>query len=216
MAARLRGMVAPGTPVIELGQAIDLEQFQPAPRDYSARPLRVVQVSRLVHAKGIFTANQAAKLAHESAQTFRVVGWEARRSPHLVAACPSLVFTGGTTLSGVVAELQQADVFVLPTIADSMPRAVLEAMACGLPVITTESSSYGHVIQHGENGFIVPEEDPGAIAAIIARLAEDGGLRERVGRAARATAEAHTWDAFEARFARALHGQLLPSLSPAV
>ena len=97
-----------------------------------------------------------------------------------------------------------------------MPRAVLEAMACGLPVITTESSSYGHVIQHGENGFIVPEEDPGAIAAIIARLAEDGGLRERVGRAARATAEAHTWDAFEARFARALHGQLLPSLSPAV
>jgi glycosyltransferase involved in cell wall biosynthesis len=78
--------------------------------------------------------------------------------------------------------------------AEGMARAVLEAMASGLPVITTAEAGYGGVIRDGENGFLVPARDPHAIADVLKRLAADPVLRADVGRAARASAEDLSWE----------------------
>lgn len=205
----VRAMVKPGTPILEIGQGVDPGTFvPPAIRDLSARRLRAIQVSRIAHGKGLTAANRAAGLARDSLERFRVLGWEAERAPLLARSCANLDLAGGTSHAHVVSELQAADVLVLPTLGDSMPRAVLEGMACGLPVITTHASGYDHLIRSGDNGFLVAPGDAEAIAALLARLAADGALRERIGRAARATAEANTWDALEERFRRALSGEL--------
>jgi glycosyltransferase involved in cell wall biosynthesis len=96
-------------------------------------------------------------------------------------------------LTGVVdgerkaALLRQADLLVLPTryANEAHPYVVLEAMAAGLPVVTTARGAIAETVRDGETGVIVPEGDVSAIAEAIARLAVDAPLRRRMSDAAR-------------------------------
>lgn len=205
IADRVRAIALPGMPIVPLGQGVDARFFTPRPRRATGEKLRVVQVSRVAYAKGIEIANVAAERASPWIERFDVAGWNVYSSAMLRKNSASLRFLGGLPAAGVRDLLQQADVFVLPTLADSMPRAVLEAMAVGLPVITTDCSGYQDLIEDGVNGFIVPAGDADAIAARLRVLKQDHDLRQRVGRAARATAELNTWERYEARFRSALH-----------
>jgi glycosyltransferase involved in cell wall biosynthesis len=213
MSRTVTPFLKPGAEVVEVGQGVDTRFFAPIGRESGDRPLRVVTVSRIAHGKGLSAANEIPPLAGKSISEFRVVGWDAARAPLLARSLPNLELLGGGPREKVLATLARADVMVLPTLGDSMPRAVLEAMACGLPVITTFESGYDHLIRHGENGFLVSAHDPEAIAALLKTLADDGELRARVGRAARATAEDNTWEHLEERFRRAFRERLLPLLT---
>lgn len=205
IADRVRAIAPPETPIVPLGQGVDAAFFTPRPRRDPGEKLRVVQVSRVAYAKGVEVADTAAKLASPWIESFDVAGWNVYSSAVLRKNSASLRFVGGLPAAGVRDLLQQADAFVLPTLADSMPRAVLEAMAAGLPVITTDCSGYQDLIEDGVNGFIVPAGDADAIAARLRVLSEDPDLRQRVGRAARATAELNSWERYEERFRSALH-----------
>ena len=86
-----------------------------------------------------------------------------------------------------LAELRaRSDVFVLPSWAEGLPAAGIEAMAAGLPVVATRSS--GLPVEHGDNGFLVPEGDPSALADAISRIVSDRSLRADMSRNARKTA----------------------------
>jgi glycosyltransferase involved in cell wall biosynthesis len=98
---------------------------------------------------------------------------------------------------------QQADVFVFPSLIEGMPLVVLEAMACGIPVITTTHGA-GELVRDGVDGFFVPIRDSEAIAARLEQLYGDPSLRERMGRNAREQALRHTWDAYAQRAADAV------------
>ena len=80
----------------------------------------------------------------------------------------------------------QADLFVFPTRGDCLPLAVMEALAAGLPVITTTVGALPEAVTHGETGWIVPPDDAGALADALAALAADGPLRARLAGQARA------------------------------
>lgn len=86
--------------------------------------------------------------------------------------------------------LAESPVFILPSTAEGMPMAVLEAMSWGLAVIATPVGGIPQVIQHDRNGLLVEPGDIDAIAAALLRLMSDPALRERLGTAARATIEA--------------------------
>ena len=79
---------------------------------------------------------------------------------------------------------------VLPTLADSFGLVQLEAMAAGIPVVTTRTA--GSVVRHGIDGLIVPERDPSALAEATAQIVEDRALRERMSIAARERARDYT------------------------
>jgi glycosyltransferase involved in cell wall biosynthesis len=70
---------------------------------------------------------------------------------------------------------------------DGIPNVLVEAMACALPVVTTPVSGIPELVRDGENGLLVPPDDPDALAAAILRLRGDAALRRRLGEAARAT-----------------------------
>lgn len=100
------------------------------------------------------------------------------------------------TLTGRVEEVapfyHAADVFALPSVARSEAFGIvqLEAMACGLPVVNTRlDSGVTYVSVDGVTGLTVPPADPGALAAALNTLLEDGALRARLGRAARLRVE---------------------------
>jgi glycosyltransferase involved in cell wall biosynthesis len=96
-----------------------------------------------------------------------------------------------------------ADVFVLPTLIEGMPLVVLEAMACGVPVITTTHGP-GEIVRDGVDGFFVPIRDHEAIAARLEQLYLDRPLREQMGHNARERALQYSWDAYARRAADAV------------
>lgn len=82
----------------------------------------------------------------------------------------------------------EADFFAFPTRGDCLPLAVMEALAAGLPVITTNVAALPEAVGHGETGLIVPTDDVHALTEAIGALATDGALRTRLGLAARQAA----------------------------
>jgi glycosyltransferase involved in cell wall biosynthesis len=82
-----------------------------------------------------------------------------------------------------------ADLFVLPSYREGMPRSVLEAMACGLPVVATNIRGSREEVVHGETGYLVPVRDPQALGKSVVSLAHHTELRSRMGRAGRKRAE---------------------------
>ncbi len=117
------------------------------------------------------------------------------------------------TLAGnqtnVVPWLQSMDVFALPSYAnEGVPQAILQAFACGLPVVTTAAGAIAEVAIDNETGLIVPMQDAAGLAQGLARLLDDADLRARLGGAALAQAHARhgidvMLDRMEAVFLRA-------------
>ncbi len=85
--------------------------------------------------------------------------------------------------------LANADVFVLPSLAEGLPMSVLEAMSWGIPVVTSPVGGIPEVVQDGFNGFLVLPTDISAIANALHRLVEDDSLRLQMGANARASVE---------------------------
>ena len=87
--------------------------------------------------------------------------------------------------------LRALDGFVLPSLWEGLPIAVLEAMAMGLPVVATAVNGTPEAVREGETGYLVPASDPDALARRMADLAADAGARARMGARAREIAREH-------------------------
>ncbi|MCW5939041.1 MAG: glycosyltransferase family 4 protein [Fimbriimonadaceae bacterium] len=92
----------------------------------------------------------------------------------------------------------EADIFVLPTLWEGMPLSILEAMAAGLPIVSTPCGP-SQVVRDGVDGFIVPDRDPEAIHAAVERLAKDPELRARMGASGRDRSKQYTWENYRAQ-----------------
>ncbi len=112
-------------------------------------------------------------------------------------------YIGQVPRSEVVREFISADIFVLPTLSEGCAVVHLEAMACGLPVITTPNC--GSVVRDGIDGFIVPIRDPQALADRIEQLLRDRHLRDEMSRNARQRAQEFTWEKYGDRILDAIH-----------
>jgi glycosyltransferase involved in cell wall biosynthesis len=86
---------------------------------------------------------------------------------------------------------QTADVFVLPSRMEGLPNALLEAMACGLPTISSLLPGVSEVIEHNTNGLLVPPDDREAISDAVLRLLENPDVAQRLGNAAHQTIMKH-------------------------
>src|SRR5207248_6706065 len=101
---------------------------------------------------------------------------------------PQVRFLG--IVDDVPAQLLQADIFVLPSQAEGLSNAVLEAMAHSLACIATNVGGTPDLMRDGDTGLLVPVNDIDRLAAALARLAADPGLREQLGQRARRQVEA--------------------------
>jgi glycosyltransferase involved in cell wall biosynthesis len=96
----------------------------------------------------------------------------------------SVVFAG--VRNDVVAVLQAADLVVLPSLeGENLPTVLMEAGACGRPVVSTNVGGIPDIVRHGTTGLLVPPADPAALAAAVNRLLRSPDERARMGRAAR-------------------------------
>ncbi len=105
-----------------------------------------------------------------------------------------VTFTGEVPYGEVGGYLHLCHLFVLPSIYEGLPLALLEAMAAGKPAIFTDIPSARRVLKHGEDVLLIPPGDSDALADAIHALASDGGLRRSLGDAARKTAYRYVFD----------------------
>lgn len=99
----------------------------------------------------------------------------------------SVQLPGWLSPEDTAAQLAAATIFALPSYAEGLPMALLEAMACGLAVVTTPVGGIPQVVQHHKNGLLVSPGDVPALAAEISRLLGEPNWRAHLGAAARAT-----------------------------
>lgn len=96
-----------------------------------------------------------------------------------------LVFAGYVSQDGVRNYLQQTDIFILPSFAEGVPVSLMEAMACGVPVLATYVGGVAELVVPEETGLLVPPADSRALSAAIARYFDDVELRRKVSRLGR-------------------------------
>ena len=105
-------------------------------------------------------------------------------------------FTGTVPHETVFSYLKSSDIMALPSTEEAFGIAYIEAMACALPVIGCEGEGPSDFVTDGETGYLVPPNDPAAIADILQQLSEDKNKREQVSEAAREYVLEHlTWEA---------------------
>jgi len=122
---------------------------------------------------------------------------------------------GAIPLDQLMPLYPQYDMFVLPTQpGEGIPRVLLEAMAAGLPVVTTDVSGIRSLVRHGENGVLIAESSAAALVDGITALAEDPSLRRRVIAGGYQTARAHTLERQAAEMMRAVTQRLGLQLHP--
>ena len=105
--------------------------------------------------------------------------------------CRALTFLGQVARNKIADEFAKADLFVLPSLAEGSATVTYEALALGIPVITTRAA--GSPVRDGVDGAIVPERAPEALADAIERIAEDRKLRESMSRSARCYGNRYNW-----------------------
>ncbi len=89
----------------------------------------------------------------------------------------------------VLSELYSTDIFVLPSLSEGMSNVLLEAMACGLPVVATCVGGNGDLIKDRHNGLLIPPKDSISLSEALLELLEDDELVQRLGKEARKTVE---------------------------
>ena len=119
--------------------------------------------------------------------------------PALRAECARLGLDDRVTFVGFTDDTArhygEFSVFAMSSRTEQMPIALVEAMACGLPVVATDVGDTRAVLAESNRELVVPPRDPAQLAAALDRLCADAGLRRRLGADNRAAAAAH----FEAR-----------------
>ena len=153
--------------------------------------------------KGIhYFAMAAEKLvARGRRYEFRVAG-NVQRSIANQKHCRCLTFLGRVPRVEMAREFAAADLFVLPSLAETGPEVNYEALACGVPVVTTPEARA--IVRDGIDGRIVPSRDPEALADAITEMIEDRQGRKRMSHAARERARDFTWERYGERLVGAL------------
>ena len=183
-----------------LGNGVDTELFKP-PKTRSDEKT-VLYTGRLYYNKGLLDLVKAAKhVLHRYPETSFVltgrgpIEGQLRRIIARLNISKNFRFTGFVEESTLIELYQSATVYVFPSYYEGLPTSMLEAMACGTPVVVTAINGILEVVKDGQNGFTVPVKDPMTMANAIARILSDNDLQERIGRAARVTIkEGFTWE----------------------
>jgi L-malate glycosyltransferase len=177
---------------------VDLQRFAPAPR--APGPVTIGTVKSLAPAYGIDVLLRAfASAAAGRDVRLLIVGDGPQRDAlqqlaRQLAIDDLVQWAGAVPHADVPQWLQRLDVYVAASREESFGVAVVEAMACGVPVVVSDAGGLPEVVVAGESGLVVPRDDAAALAAALQRLIDDAPLRRRLSQGGHARAQAeYAW-----------------------
>ncbi|HEY0524988.1 MAG TPA: glycosyltransferase family 4 protein [Stellaceae bacterium] len=214
------GLVAAERIALVRGSGVDIARLAPTPdpaaADAGAVPIAAL-VGRMLWDKGVGEAVEASRKLRQRGVALRLalVG---RPDPANPRSIPEATLRGWQA-EGVaewwghrddIAEIwRHASIALLPSYREGLPKALLEAAACGRPMLATDVPGCRELVRHEANGLLVPVRDAAALADALARLAADPALRRRLGAAARRTVEGEYAETAIAGAVQALYREML-------
>ncbi|WP_299702084.1 glycosyltransferase [uncultured Tateyamaria sp.] len=205
---------------VRVYNGLDLDRFSWTAPEPQAQ--EILAVGRLVEKKGFHVLVEALRMMRSEGRnvTCRIVGGgdeedhlRAQIAESDLAHCVQL--EGPRPQAGVISLMRNAAVLACPCVVgsdgnrDGLPTVLLEAMAVGLPVVSTDVVGIPELVRDGETGLLVAEGDPEALAAALARMLDDVSLRQSVSQQARVLIErdfdiANSAGALRAIFAKSI------------
>jgi glycosyltransferase involved in cell wall biosynthesis len=171
------------------------------PREYrGSGELRLLYAGTWLDQRGIFYIRDAlrnvAPRVPQLAMTFAGCGVPAEEIQRFFGAeMAAQVLIRPVVAAEQMPELYaEHDVFLFPSLMEGLPSVLLEAMAAGMPVITTETCGMPDVVENNFNGILIPPANATAIEEAILRLADSQEFRQKLGEAARETMKRYTWE----------------------
>jgi glycosyltransferase involved in cell wall biosynthesis len=188
---------ANGTPVVRVYNGLNLERFVPRRSARDGRPL-VLAVGRLIEKKGFDDLVRAAAILAAAGVDFRCeivgkgpLGHDLRALATELGVTDRVALVGPLPRERLIDLYPRAAVLAAPCVVggdgnrDGLPTVLIEAMATGVPVVATPVTGIPELVEDGVTGLLVPERDPGALAAAIQRLLVDKRLAQQLATAAR-------------------------------
>jgi glycosyltransferase involved in cell wall biosynthesis len=174
------------------GAGVDTDVFSPV--EEPPVPVTVVLAARMLWDKGVGEFVEAAKRLHDEGVSARfvLVGEPDPANPASVPEASLRAWHGRDGIEwwgrreDIPAILNQAHIACLPSYREGLPKSLLEAAACGLPIVTTDTPGCREVVTDGVNGFLVPVNEVDALAVALKKLIIDSRLRRLMGEKSRA------------------------------
>jgi glycosyltransferase involved in cell wall biosynthesis len=190
------GLVRADRLVVIPGSGVDVDRFSPPPEGEPVGVPRVTLVSRMLWSKGVGEFVEAARLLKAEGVEFDAV-LVGDPDPENPQSIPEETLRGwhdeGVAVwwrhqDDIASVWARSHVAVLPSHREGLPKTLLEAAACGRPMVATDVPGCREVVVDGRNGILVPDKNPPLLARAIAALLADPRRRQEMGRAARADA----------------------------
>lgn len=187
------GLIAANVVRLIKGSGVNTSRFRPRAANGQVGSIRVLLAARLLWDKGVGEYIEAARRLKQEGLSveFLLAGDIDPGNPASVPAeevdswrKAGIVHALGH-VEDMVTLLSEIDVMVLPSYREGVPRSMIEAAACGLPLVTTDAPGCREIVEHGANGYLVPVRNAKALADAIRRLHADPDLRRAMGQASR-------------------------------
>lgn len=186
-------LVDPARVALIPGSGVDCSRFTAVPGERSDRPLRVLLAARSLWDKGLAEYAQAARNLHAQGRDihFLLAGTPDEGNPAAVPEATLRQWASEGTIDwlghvdDMSALLASVDVVVLPSYREGLPKTLIEAAACALPLVTTDVPGCREVVTDEKDGLLIPPKDADALANAIARLHDSPELARKLGLAAR-------------------------------
>lgn len=212
-------LVDPAKTQLIRGSGADCSRFYPNSQPRPPGPCRILFASRLLREKGIMELLEAARTLRNEKEEFEllVAGEPYPGNPSSIDKSEFASLKTQCTYLGHVDDMRpvfaQADVVVLPSYAEGTPRVLLEAGACGIPLIATDIAGCQGVVEHDVNGFLVPVQDVASLTSRLRQLIRSPELRGRMGCESRRIIVNRFSDEIVLRETYRVYRSLIPSLS---
>ena len=190
------------SPIHVIPNGVDADFFSPALSEKRNKTTKILSVGRLSREKGLPCLFDAFTMlvSRMSIPPDLVIVGDGPEKYNLVRKCARLnivnqvTFVGWVNRDTLAQQYREADLFITTSINEAMPNTLLEAMACGLPIIASDIPAHKELIENGTNGILVPVQDAKALAEAIRFLIHDKDLRQRISQENLKKVKKYNWD----------------------
>ena len=180
---------------------LDLQRFEPIQRDAFPEKVRILTIGRLIPRKGFqFLIRALPQIVENAAHNFaiEVVGdgpyhGELLKLAEDLGVARHICFTGSVPYSELPQKYRDADLFILPSLAEGMPLVVLEAMGTGLPIVASRVQGIDELVVEDVNGALFKAGDVDGLAHSLVKLINAGESRVEMGKASVERVKPYDW-----------------------